>query len=130
MEAISLFSEPARLLTTQLFEELEIKGYANLKPAHAQVFQYLVKEGSRITDLALKAGITKQSMIVLVYDLENAGYLKRFTDKGDKRALVFRLTAKGEKLIKFSNQFLQGIIAKWKKEAEGYNLNDLKMLLK
>ncbi|MGE0636448.1 MAG: MarR family winged helix-turn-helix transcriptional regulator [Bacteroidia bacterium] len=130
MVVTSLFSEPARLLTALLFEELAVKGYTDLKPPHAQVFQCLKQEGSRITELAQMAGITKQSMSALVYDMENAGYLKRFKDKEDKRAIVFRLTAKGEKLFKFSNQFLQGIIAKWKKDAGGYSLTELKLLLK
>ncbi len=130
MELISLFSEPARLLITLLFEELKIKGYTGLKPAHAQVFQNLEKEGSRITELALKAGITKQSMSLLVYDMENAGYLKRYKDKGDNRAVIFRLTAKGEKLLKFSDQILRNIITKWKKEQGEYSLNELKVLLK
>jgi len=127
---ISLFSEPARLLTMLLFEELKIKGYHDLKPAYAQVFQFLESEGSRITELALKAGITKQSMSKLVYDLEKAGYLKRYKDKDDKRAVIFRLSAKGEKLYKLSDQILREIISSWKNPQHKNRFDELRALLK
>lgn len=130
MDVISLFSEPARLLTNLLFEELKIKGYTGLKPAHAQVFQHLEKEGSRITVLAEKAGITKQSMSVLVYNMEKEGYLKRQKDKNDKRAVIFKLTAKGEKLYALADRILHSIIESWKIPKSDQSLNDLRMLLK
>jgi len=62
------------------------------------VFQYLEDGGSRITTLAVRAGMTKQSMSALVYQLEDYGYLKRKPDTEDARAVLFYLTTKGQTL--------------------------------
>jgi DNA-binding MarR family transcriptional regulator len=62
------------------------------------VFQYLEEGGSRITTLAAQAGMTKQSMSALVYQLEDNGYLKRKGDPEDARAILFYLTTKGQTL--------------------------------
>jgi DNA-binding MarR family transcriptional regulator len=56
------------------------------------------EQGSRITELALQAGMTKQSMSALVYRLEECGYLKRKDDPQDARAVIFVFTSKGEAL--------------------------------
>lgn len=130
MEVLRLFSVPMSKLSSLLFEELRIKGYSDLKPAHAQVFQHLEAAGSRITELAQKAGITKQSMSVLVYEMEQAGYLKRQKDKDDKRAVIFKLTAKGEKLYALADRILHSIIESWKIPKSDQSLNDLRALLK
>jgi DNA-binding MarR family transcriptional regulator len=130
MEVLRLFSVPLSRLNSLLFEELRIKGYSDLKPGHAQVFQHLDAAGSRITELALKAEITKQSMSILVYEMEQAGYLKRQKDKADKRAVIFKLTVKGEKLYALADRILHSIIESWKIPKSEQSLNDLKALLK
>jgi DNA-binding MarR family transcriptional regulator len=85
-------------LVTNLLERLFAEGYSEVTPSHGLVFQYLEEDGSRITDLAFKAGMTKQSMSALVYQLEENGYLKRKNDPRDARAVLFVLTAKGQAL--------------------------------
>src|SRR5689334_3288676 len=82
-------------LVTNLHNRLAEEGYAEISPSHGLVFQYLEEEGSRVTTLASRAGMTKQSMSALVYQLEESGYLKRKADANDARAILFRLTTKG-----------------------------------
>jgi DNA-binding MarR family transcriptional regulator len=85
-------------LVANLHTRLAEEGYGEITPSHGLVFQYLRESGSRITELAAKAGITKQSMSALVYQLEEFGYLKRRDDPQDARAVLFVFTAKGEAL--------------------------------
>lgn len=85
-------------LVKNLHSNLAAEGYSEISPSHGFVFQYLEEEGSRITTLATKAGMTKQSMSALVYQLEDYGYLKRKVDAVDARAVLFLLTAKGQSL--------------------------------
>lgn len=82
-------------LVTNLHARLAEEGYGEITPSHGLVFQYAEEDGSRITELAARAGMTKQSMSALVYQLEEAGYLKRKNDPSDARAVLFILTAKG-----------------------------------
>ena len=72
-------------------------GYGEVRPAHYAVFQALRPEGSRLTDLAERAGMTKQSMGYLVDHLEHHGYLHRVPDPADQRAQIIRITPKAKK---------------------------------
>lgn len=88
------------MLISNLHEQLEQAGYGEIRPSHGWIFQYIQPEGSRITELAAKANVTKQSMSVLVSQLEEWGYLERKEDSSDKRAILFVLTTKGYELSK------------------------------
>jgi DNA-binding MarR family transcriptional regulator len=85
-------------MVANLHRHLADEGYGEISPSHGLVFQYLEEGGSRITTLAARAGMTKQSMSALVYQLEEYGYLKRKPDPEDARAVLFCLTTKGQNL--------------------------------
>jgi DNA-binding MarR family transcriptional regulator len=85
-------------LVINLHQRLAEEGYPEITPSHGLVFQYLQGGGSRITTLAARAGMTKQSMSALVYQLEDYGYIKRKPDPEDARAILFYLTIKGQTL--------------------------------
>jgi DNA-binding MarR family transcriptional regulator len=86
------------VLVKNLHTRLAQEGYGEITPSHGLIFQYLKSSGSRITELASQAGMTKQSMSALVYQLEEYGYLKRRDDPQDARAVLFVFTDKGEAL--------------------------------
>lgn len=103
-------------LVMNLHARLEEEGYREITPSHGLVFQYLEETGSRITDLALQASMTKQSMSALVYQLEEHGYLRRKPDPDDARAVLFVLTAKGEKLKNMAQEFNFQYEKKWEQK--------------
>src|SRR5947208_16196864 len=70
-------------------------GFGDVRPAHTAVFQHIDADGSRLTDLAERAQITKQSMGYLVDYLEDRGYLERRPDPSDRRAAIVCLTDRG-----------------------------------
>ena len=53
------------------------------------------RRGTRLTELAARAGITKQAMMQVLDDLESEGFVRRQPDPRDARAKVVKLTAKG-----------------------------------
>ena len=54
--------------------------------------------GTRLTELARRAGVTKQAVMVVVDELEVRGLVCRTPDPDDGRAKVVRLTARGRTL--------------------------------
>jgi DNA-binding MarR family transcriptional regulator len=74
-------------------------GFPDVRPAHGRVFQVIAAEGSRVTDLAVRAGMTKQAMTELVIHLERGGYMVRVPDPSDGRARLVRLTRRGWECI-------------------------------
>jgi DNA-binding MarR family transcriptional regulator len=90
-----LLSAAERALSIDLEDGLRAAGYRDLRAAHAQVFVAIDAEGSRLTDLAARAGMTKQAMGELVRYLEQHGYLEVEPDSRDRRAKLIRPTERG-----------------------------------
>ena len=116
-------------LRYNLETELREMGYDEISPSHGWIFYNTEDSGSRITDLAAKAKITKQSMSVLVAQLETAGYVKRTPDPNDKRAWLFVLTAKGKKVKSAGQQINFAFEEQWKKKLGEKDYNQLRQLL-
>ncbi len=64
------------------------------------LFHNLDVKGTRLTDLAARARITKQSMSELVDKAETLEFVKRHQDPGDLRAKVVTFTARGLRMHK------------------------------
>jgi DNA-binding MarR family transcriptional regulator len=109
--------------------KLKENGYDDISPSHGWIFHHTEEEGSRITDLAAKARITKQSMSVLVAQLEEAGYVKKTPDPHDKRAWVLVLTAKGKKVKASGQQINYAFEERWKEKLGEKDYAQLRQLL-
>jgi DNA-binding MarR family transcriptional regulator len=86
-----------RAVDRQVDAALEARGAKNLSPRHATALVLIDKKGIRLTDLAARAGITKQAMMQVVNDLAKWGLVTRAKDPSDARAKTVSLTAKGQK---------------------------------
>lgn len=75
------------------------RGFAGLQPAHTAVFANLNVEGTRLTDLARRARMTKQGMGQLVDEVERLGYVERVPHPTDSRAKIVRFTGQGRRLM-------------------------------
>src|SRR5262249_37628985 len=83
-------------LTETLHERLPDAGFPDIRPPHCQVLRGIEPGGSRLTDLAAAARMTKQSMGALVDHLQAAGYVERVPDRDDPPVNAIRLTPRGE----------------------------------
>lgn len=90
-----LLGESFRTLDRQLHEGMVAAGFGDVRPAHYAVFRFLKLEGSRVTELAEEARMTKQSMGELVAYLERCGYVERLPDPRDGRARIVVWTEAG-----------------------------------
>lgn len=82
-------------LVHRLHDELPGAGFPEVRPPHCQVLALIGNRGSRLTDLAAAAQMTKQSMGALVDHLEQAGYVERVPDARDARVRLIRKTKRG-----------------------------------
>ena len=91
-----LLLEAQRALAAELAFALEERGYPDLRPGHAAVFLHIDRRsGSRLSDLAGRARVSKQSMMLTVDELETRGYVRRAPDRDDARAKLVKLTTRG-----------------------------------
>ena len=85
-----------RTLAGELVVELEERGWPDLRASQAALVLNVDRRfGTRLTELARRAGVTKQAMMVVVDELEVRGLVRRTPDPEDGRAKVVRLTARG-----------------------------------
>ncbi len=75
------------------------KGYTDIRIAHLAVTRHIDLSGTRIADIAIRAGVTKQSMGEMIDQLAAMGFVTRAADAGDKRAKIVKFTASGLRLL-------------------------------
>src|SRR3984885_14657846 len=69
--------------------------YSDIRISHGCVFGNIDPDGTRLTELAERARMTKQSVGEVTSDLEQRGYVERVPDPSDGRAKIIRLTERG-----------------------------------
>lgn len=86
---------PYRAMENRIFAALAQAGFDDFSPAQARVLQRIGPDGTRLTELAESAQVTKQTAGHLVDQLERTGYVRRTPDPTDARARLVRIAERG-----------------------------------
>jgi DNA-binding MarR family transcriptional regulator len=97
----------------ELAKRVEAAGYTDIRPGHGCVFGTIEPEGSRLTDLAQRANMTKQSVGEATSDLEELGYVERVPDPEDGRAKIIRLTERGREAQAIGRRLIAEVEREW-----------------
>ncbi len=108
MNTVSMLGQAYSLLGFQIVEGVVGAGYPQ-KPKHSAVFAQISPDGSRLTELARKAGMTPQAMGELVDELVDMGYVLRCPDPDDGRAKLIVLTKRGRDAVAAGRRTIEGI---------------------
>jgi len=112
-----LLLEASRALGAEVVSGLDERGFPDARPGHAAVFMHIDRRsGTRLTELARRARMTKQGMMLLVDDLETRGYVRRVPDSEDARAKVVRLTARGRRYVAEARRAMAAVEARARRE--------------
>lgn len=82
----NLLRDPGMVLSEIVAREVAAAGYADLRPSLLAVGQHVAAGGTRVTELAARAQLTKASVVAAVDQLERMGYVERVPDPTDGRA--------------------------------------------
>ena len=104
---------PYRAMETAVLDALAAAGFDDITVAQARVFQRIAAEGSRLTELAAAAQVTKQTAGSLVDQLERAGYVKRTPDPRDGRARLVVVAERGTAAVQASREVVGQVEARW-----------------
>ncbi|MET0339530.1 MAG: MarR family winged helix-turn-helix transcriptional regulator [Polyangiales bacterium] len=107
----------ARLLDERAVARVATKkGVPTLRRAHTSLLPHIALEGTRITTLAEKLGVTKQAVSQLVDELAALDVLARVPDPDDARAKRVVFTARGKR------GFFEGleVLAELERELKGW----------
>jgi DNA-binding MarR family transcriptional regulator len=97
----------------ELSRRVEAAGFTDIRPGHGCVFGTIDPQGSRLTDLAQRANMTKQSVGEATSDLEQRGYLERVPDPNDGRAKIIRLTERGREAQAIGRRLIDDLERQW-----------------
>lgn len=109
-------------------EGLAARGFADFRPAHGTIGQHISDRGSRVTELAQLAQVSKPTVVYLVNDLERLGYVERVADPSDGRAKLVRLTERGAQAQRRGTEIVAQIEKDWGEllgERDAATLRDL-----
>lgn len=93
---------------------LELMGFP-VTPAHINIVAHIDADGIRLTTLAQRCALTKQSVWESLKNLEAHGYIARVKDPADARAILISWTAKG---LDFLRVVCLGVMAREEDLAE------------
>jgi len=108
-----LLARARRVLVTTTVARFVEEGFGDLREAHDPVFAFLPPDGARLTELARRARMTKQSMGELLRELETLGYVERAIDPSDRRARLVTFTPRGQRANEIGIETIRETERKW-----------------
>jgi DNA-binding MarR family transcriptional regulator len=114
----SLLSAAGARLSAELDAALRAAGFLDVRAAHAPVFMAIDPGGSRVTELAQRAAMSKQAVGELIRHLADHGYLSVTPDPADRRAKTVQLTERGWAALDLGERVIADFDA-WLQEAIG-----------
>lgn len=110
---LSLLRRTTHLMVDEITERLGTAGFPDAPSRFHPVFENIDPDGTRLTVLAARAGLTHQSIGEVVAELERRGFVKRVADATDRRARLVRLTDDGRTLVRVAIQQITAIEREW-----------------
>jgi DNA-binding MarR family transcriptional regulator len=102
-----------RALEQRAHDALVAADITDITLAQARIAARIGPQGTRVSELAEQARVTKQSAGFLVEQLEAAGYVERVPDPADRRARLVRLTSRADRVVTVANAAVEEVLAEW-----------------
>ena len=104
----------ARAAADRIFRAVHDAGFNDVTIAQSRLLMGIDTDGTRLSVLAERAQIAKQTATALVDKLERAGYVERVPDPSDARARLVRLTPRAEAALPIARAEEDRIEAEWR----------------
>lgn len=102
-----------RALEQRAHDALVAADITDITLAQARIAARIGPHGTRVSELAEQARVTKQSAAFLIEQLEATGYVERVPDPADRRARLVRLTARANRVVTAANTEIERVLAEW-----------------
>jgi DNA-binding MarR family transcriptional regulator len=102
-----------RAIEARVFDAIADAGFDDITYAQGRLAARIGPNGTRVTDLAEQARVTKQTAGFLVDQLEKAGYVRRVRDPADARARLVQIAPRGEEVLAIARKAEVEVEAEW-----------------
>lgn len=110
---VALLESVKEDLLEEMYRRVAAAGYPGLRPSHGCVFRYMDVDGSKLSELAEKSGMTKQAFGEHVANVEALGYVVRVPDPEDGRAKLVVPTPRGRKALILGRRVFADLEREW-----------------
>lgn len=118
-----------RSLENRVIEAVRAAGFAEVTNAQFKIMQRIGPDGTRLTELAEQAQVTKQTAGFLVDQLEKAGWVERVPDPRDKRARLVKISERGQAAIPVATGVVEQVEAEWTEHLGVWRMAQLRRAL-
>jgi DNA-binding MarR family transcriptional regulator len=125
-----LMHDPAMAANAIVGRELAANGFGDLRPGLLMIGIHVETEGSRITDLAARAQVSKPTVVQAVDELVRLGYAERKPDPDDGRAKLVTMTERGVAAERLGRATVARVRDEWAKVFGEKDMEQLEALLR
>ena len=119
----------ARWAADRIFRAVQDAGFDDVTIAQSRLMMGLDTGGTRLSVLAERAQIAKQTATALVDKLEGAGYVERVPDPSDGRARLVRMTPRAAAALPVARAEEERIETEWRAELGDELMDQLRTAL-
>lgn len=119
----------SRAFNDRTAQKIQAAGHGTVRVSHLAVMRNMDEGGTRITELARRAGMTKQAMGQLVREFQELGYIVLRPDPTDRRAKLATYTELGRLLAEAAERSTEEVQADFKKALGKGGLKELRKSL-
>lgn len=120
---------PYRAMEARVFQAVIAAGFTDITLAQARIFQRIGPRGTRLSDLADQARVTKQTTSALVQALEESGYVRREIDPTDARARLVHIAERGSAAGEAAARAVAEVEREWRAHLGGRRYDRLRDIL-
>ena len=102
----------------------------SLRGSQVRLLSLTPTEGMRVTDLADKVGMTKQSLGEFATALESLGFLESVRDPADRRVRILRPTADGRAALAAAQHVIEEVEAEYRRRYGARRWDTLRTILR
>jgi DNA-binding MarR family transcriptional regulator len=120
----------SRAETTETLARLHARGHVGVTLGYTNFLANLDTEGTTLSALARRVGVTRQAAGQRIVEIEAAGYVSRQPDPADGRSVLVRQTAKGRKLLRDALDIVADLEAEYEEIIGAKRMDAMKATLR
>ncbi len=119
-----------RTMTVATVTQMQARGITGMQPGYPRLLGNLDTDGTRLSALARRMGISRQAVAQLAKDIEAAGFVERKPDPDDGRGVIIIFTPQGRHALATAVEVMTGIERDYADIISETGMSDLKGMLK
>lgn len=119
---------PYRAMEARVLARVREAGY-RVTSAQGRIFARIGPSGTRLSDLATQAQVTKATAGFIVDQLERSGLVTRVPDPDDGRARLVTMTDEGQNVVRLAAEEVAAVEEEWTAYVGAHRMRQLRQTL-